>query len=118
MGRPEGHPLLKAVHRRSQYAQTNWRSVAVVSVAVVLFVFYSFAGKSTNYVHAPAEDAGDGGQPGFLMELFMGSLSAAVSKSAAAPIERVKLLMQNQASGCSAALFPRPVSLKLHCPVA
>lgn len=33
---------------------------------------------------------------GFLIDFLMGGVSAAVSKTAAAPIERVKLLIQNQ----------------------
>lgn len=32
----------------------------------------------------------------FLIDFLMGGVSAAVSKTAAAPIERVKLLIQNQ----------------------
>ncbi|OTA34706.1 ADP,ATP carrier protein [Hortaea werneckii EXF-2000] len=36
------------------------------------------------------------GMPGFVVDFLMGGVSAAVSKSAAAPIERVKLLIQNQ----------------------
>lgn len=43
-------------------------------------------------VHAPAEK----GVSGFLVDFLMGGVSAAVSKTAAAPIERVKLLIQNQ----------------------
>ncbi|QHO31362.1 ADP,ATP carrier protein 3 [Arachis hypogaea] len=43
-------------------------------------------------VHAPAEK----GASGFLVDFLMGGVSAAVSKTAAAPIERVKLLIQNQ----------------------
>nr|AGZ15396.1 ADP, ATP carrier-like protein [Phaseolus vulgaris] len=42
--------------------------------------------------HAPAEK----GVTGFLVDFLMGGVSAAVSKTAAAPIERVKLLIQNQ----------------------
>ncbi|RMD40234.1 hypothetical protein DV735_g4894, partial [Chaetothyriales sp. CBS 134920] len=34
--------------------------------------------------------------PGFVVDFLMGGVSAAVSKTAAAPIERVKLLIQNQ----------------------
>jgi len=37
-----------------------------------------------------------GGPMGFLVDFAMGGVSAAVSKTAAAPIERVKLLIQNQ----------------------
>merc|ERR1712230_69513 len=36
------------------------------------------------------------GVPPFVVDFLMGSVSAAVSKTAAAPIERVKLLIQNQ----------------------
>jgi len=36
------------------------------------------------------------GMPSFVVDFLMGGVSAAVSKTAAAPIERVKLLIQNQ----------------------
>ncbi|KKK14642.1 hypothetical protein P175DRAFT_0501157 [Aspergillus ochraceoroseus IBT 24754] len=36
------------------------------------------------------------GMPGFVVDFMMGGVSAAVSKTAAAPIERIKLLIQNQ----------------------
>ena len=35
----------------------------------------------------------------FMIDFLMGGVSAAVSKTAAAPIERVKLLIQNQVRG-------------------
>jgi solute carrier family 25 (adenine nucleotide translocator) protein 4/5/6/31 len=44
------------------------------------------------FVPAPKEK----GISGFLTDFLMGGVSAAVSKTAAAPIERVKLLIQNQ----------------------
>ncbi|KAJ6733999.1 ADPATP CARRIER PROTEIN 1 MITOCHONDRIAL-RELATED [Salix koriyanagi] len=44
------------------------------------------------YVEAPSEK----GAKGFMIDFLMGGVSAAVSKTAAAPIERVKLLIQNQ----------------------
>ncbi len=44
------------------------------------------------FVAAPKEK----GLQGFLVDFLMGGVSAAVSKTAAAPIERVKLLIQNQ----------------------
>ena len=44
------------------------------------------------FVEAPSEK----GVKGFLVDFLMGGVSAAVSKTAAAPIERVKLLIQNQ----------------------
>ncbi|KAJ7523398.1 hypothetical protein O6H91_18G049900 [Diphasiastrum complanatum] len=52
------------------------------------------AGSRANsfYIPAPAENR----KNAFLTDFLMGGVSAAVSKTAAAPIERVKLLMQNQ----------------------
>ncbi|KAJ0094275.1 hypothetical protein Patl1_17220 [Pistacia atlantica] len=47
---------------------------------------------STVFVQAPSEK----GLAGFAIDFLMGGVSAAVSKTAAAPIERVKLLIQNQ----------------------
>jgi solute carrier family 25 (adenine nucleotide translocator) protein 4/5/6/31 len=44
------------------------------------------------FVAAPKEK----GLQGFMVDFLMGGVSAAVSKTAAAPIERVKLLIQNQ----------------------
>lgn len=44
------------------------------------------------FVQAPSEK----GFAGFAIDFMMGGVSAAVSKTAAAPIERVKLLIQNQ----------------------
>lgn len=44
------------------------------------------------FVQAPAEK----GLGAFAIDFLMGGVSAAVSKTAAAPIERVKLLIQNQ----------------------
>jgi solute carrier family 25 (adenine nucleotide translocator) protein 4/5/6/31 len=44
-----------------------------------------------------ADKKGDkGGATSFLIDFMMGGVSAAVSKTAAAPIERIKLLIQNQ----------------------
>ncbi|KAL0362319.1 UNVERIFIED_CONTAM: ADP,ATP carrier protein 3, mitochondrial [Sesamum calycinum] len=45
-------------------------------------------------IQAPAEK--EKGFSGFMVDFLMGGVSAAVSKTAAAPIERVKLLIQNQ----------------------
>jgi len=45
---------------------------------------------------ASQQDKSFMGMPGFVVDFLMGGISAAVSKTAAAPIERVKLLIQNQ----------------------
>lgn len=50
------------------------------------------ANTSPVFVQAPAEK----GFASFAIDFLMGGVSAAVSKTAAAPIERVKLLIQNQ----------------------
>ena len=44
------------------------------------------------YIQAPSEK----GLSGFMVDFLMGGVSAAISKTAAAPLERVKLLIQNQ----------------------
>lgn len=53
---------------------------------------YFHGGSSQITVQAPAEK----GKYAFLVDFMMGGVSGAVSKTAAAPIERVKLLIQNQ----------------------
>ncbi|KAJ9164371.1 hypothetical protein P3X46_023954 [Hevea brasiliensis] len=55
-------------------------------------------------VHAPSEK----GLPSFAVDFVMGGVSAAVSKSAAAPIERVKLLIQNQNEMIKAGRLSEP----------
>lgn len=52
----------------------------------------TYASPTTTFVPAPAEK----GLGGFMTDFLMGGVAAAVSKTAAAPIERVKLLIQNQ----------------------
>ena len=55
-------------------------------------------------VQAPNEK----GVTGFLIDFLMGGVSAAVSKTAAAPIERVKLLIQNQDEMIKAGRLSEP----------
>ncbi|KAE9621491.1 hypothetical protein Lal_00032378 [Lupinus albus] len=54
------------------------------------------------FVAAPAEKSN------FLIDFLMGGVSAAVSKTAAAPIERVKLLIQNQDEMIKAGRLSEP----------
>ena len=56
------------------------------------------------FVQAPAEK----GAAGFMIDFLMGGVSAAVSKTAAAPIERVKLLIQNQDEMIKAGRLSEP----------
>ena len=56
------------------------------------------------FVQAPAEK----GAYGFAVDFLMGGVSAAVSKTAAAPIERVKLLIQNQDEMLKAGRLSEP----------
>ena len=54
-------------------------------------------GEKTEKVKAVLKEGQvDKGPYGFLADFMLGGVSAAVSKTAAAPIERVKLLIQNQ----------------------
>lgn len=55
-------------------------------------------------IPAPAEK----GAAGFAIDFLMGGVSAAVSKTAAAPIERVKLLIQNQDEMIKAGRLSEP----------
>nr|DAD22843.1 TPA_asm: hypothetical protein HUJ06_024306 [Nelumbo nucifera] len=56
------------------------------------------------FVQAPSEK----GFGGFVIDFLMGGVSAAVSKTAAAPIERVKLLIQNQDEMIKAGRLSEP----------
>ena len=56
------------------------------------------------FVQAPTEK----GVYGFMVDFLMGGVSAAVSKTAAAPIERVKLLIQNQDEMIKAGRLSEP----------
>lgn len=56
------------------------------------------------FAHAPSEK----GLASFAIDFFMGGVSAAVSKTAAAPIERVKLLVQNQDEMIKAGRLSEP----------
>ena len=56
------------------------------------------------FANAPAEKGGKN----FMIDFLMGGVSAAVSKTAAAPIERVKLLIQNQDEMIKAGRLSEP----------
>ncbi|KAJ6865852.1 ADP,ATP carrier protein 3 [Populus alba x Populus x berolinensis] len=56
------------------------------------------------FAEAPSEK----GAKGFMIDFLMGGVSAAVSKTAAAPIERVKLLIQNQDEMIKAGRLSEP----------
>ncbi|KAG5226312.1 ADP/ATP CARRIER family protein [Salix suchowensis] len=56
------------------------------------------------FVEAPSEK----GAKGFMIDFLMGGVSAAISKTAAAPIERVKLLIQNQDEMIKAGRLSEP----------
>ncbi|KAI5294800.1 hypothetical protein KEM52_003158 [Ascosphaera acerosa] len=55
------------------------------------------------------------GMPGFVVDFLMGGVSAAVSKTAAAPIERIKLLIQNQDEMIKAGRLDRKYSGIVDC---
>ncbi|KAF7798490.1 hypothetical protein EIP86_009711 [Pleurotus ostreatoroseus] len=51
----------------------------------------------------------------FMIDFMMGGTAAAISKTAAAPIERVKLLIQNQGAMLSAGRLDRPYTGIVDC---
>lgn len=63
------------------------------------------------FVQAPSEK----GFSSFAVDFLMGGVSAAVSKTAAAPIERVKLLIQNQDEMIKAGRLSKPYSGITEC---
>lgn len=63
------------------------------------------------FVQAPSEK----GFVGFAIDFMMGGVSAAVSKTAAAPIERVKLLIQNQDEMIKAGRLSEPYKGIMDC---
>ncbi|KAK7271584.1 hypothetical protein RJT34_27611 [Clitoria ternatea] len=84
------HP---AVYQRSSFQ--NYSNVALqypvmTSCKTTMDLSAAMVSTSPVFVAAPAEKGN------FIVDFLMGGVSAAVSKTAAAPIERVKLLIQNQ----------------------
>ncbi|KVH97086.1 Adenine nucleotide translocator 1 [Cynara cardunculus var. scolymus] len=65
---------------------------------------YPMKPSSSICIQAPSEK----GFAGFAIDFLMGGVSAAVSKTAAAPIERVKLLIQNQDEMIKAGRLSEP----------
>ncbi|KAF7107961.1 hypothetical protein CFC21_108531 [Triticum aestivum] len=64
-------------------------------------------------IRAPAPE--EKGFSGFMIDFLMGGVSAAVSKTAAAPIERVKLLIQNQDEMIKSGRLSHPYKSIGHC---
>ncbi|CAN0864638.1 ADP,ATP carrier protein 1, mitochondrial [Linum grandiflorum] len=73
-------------------AMSQRRAYGNYSNAAFQYSGASSVAASPVFVQAPSEK----GLAGFAIDFLMGGVSAAVSKTAAAPIERVKLLIQNQ----------------------
>lgn len=78
--------------QRGQFAYGNYTNAGFQYPQTCVSRELVAANASPIFVQAPAEK----GLAGFAIDFLMGGVSAAVSKTAAAPIERVKLLIQNQ----------------------
>ncbi|XP_065866658.1 ADP,ATP carrier protein, mitochondrial-like [Euphorbia lathyris] len=93
-----------ALHQR-QFASRNYSNVGL-SKACQFSPDLSVVASATSpvFIQAPAEK----GFTGFAIDFLMGGVSAAVSKTAAAPIERVKLLIQNQDEMIKAGRLSHP----------
>ncbi|KAG2661107.1 hypothetical protein PVAP13_1KG483400 [Panicum virgatum] len=85
---------------RNYMTQTLWGPSMSVSGGINVPVVSS----SPLFANAPAEKGGKN----FMVDFLMGGVSAAVSKTAAAPIERVKLLIQNQDEMIKAGRLSEP----------
>ncbi|CAO2047719.1 unnamed protein product [Urochloa humidicola] len=85
---------------RNYMTQTLWGPSMSVSGGINVPVVSS----SPLFANAPAEKGGKN----FMIDFLMGGVSAAVSKTAAAPIERVKLLIQNQDEMIKAGRLSEP----------
>ncbi|KAG6438459.1 hypothetical protein SASPL_103402 [Salvia splendens] len=78
---------------QSQYKYGNYTNAALTYPSQMNYdLSVVKSAVSPVFAQAPAEK----GFAGFAIDFLMGGVSAAVSKTAAAPIERVKLLIQNQ----------------------
>ena len=74
----------------TNYSNAAFQYPAVQSCVATTDLSRVSSTASPIFVAAPAEKGN------FMLDFLMGGVSAAVSKTAAAPIERVKLLIQNQ----------------------
>uniref|UniRef100_A0A7N0RIC7 ADP/ATP translocase n=1 Tax=Kalanchoe fedtschenkoi TaxID=63787 RepID=A0A7N0RIC7_KALFE len=83
-----------------QYAYGNYSNAGLQYAGLLGASTYT----SPIFVQAPSEK----GFVGFVTDFLMGGVSAAVSKTAAAPIERVKLLIQNQDEMLKAGRLSEP----------
>jgi len=81
------HP---AMYQRPSFGNYSNAAFVMPSCKTTMDLSAAAATTSPVFVAAPAEKGH------FLIDFLMGGVSAAVSKTAAAPIERVKLLIQNQ----------------------
>ncbi|KAL2510848.1 hypothetical protein Adt_16448 [Abeliophyllum distichum] len=94
------------IHQR-QFAYGNYSNAGLqhpMSCRAAQDLSLISANASPVFVQAPAEK----GFAGFVIDFLMGGVSAAVSKTAAAPIERVKLLIQNQDEMIKAGRLSEP----------
>lgn len=89
-------------HRHSAYG--NYYNAGLKSCQASQDLSLITANASPVFVQAPAEK----GFSSFAIDFLMGGVSAAVSKTAAAPIERVKLLIQNQDEMIKAGRLSEP----------
>lgn len=81
-----------ATSQRGQFAYGNYNNAGFQYPQTCVSRDLFAANASPIFVQAPDEK----GLVGFAIDFLMGGVSAVVSKTAVAPIERVKLLIQNQ----------------------
>lgn len=84
------HPAMYQKYSYGNYSNAALQSPMASTCRATVDLSAVATTASPLFVAAPAEKSH------FLIDFLMGGVSAAVSKTAAAPIERVKLLIQNQ----------------------
>ncbi|KAG8059616.1 hypothetical protein GUJ93_ZPchr0002g23947 [Zizania palustris] len=104
-------PSVSSYERRfttgSYMTQSLWNPTMSVNGGINVPMMSS----SPIFANAPAEKGGKN----FMVDFLMGGVSAAVSKTAAAPIERVKLLIQNQDEMIKAGRLSEPYKGIIDC---
>ena len=96
------HGYTSSFQRRATYG--NYSNAAFQYPLAATSRIVATTTTSPVFVQAPSEK----GFSSFAIDFLMGGVSAAVSKTAAAPIERVKLLIQNQDEMLKAGRLSEP----------
>lgn len=93
---------------KSSLHQRQFKFANYTNPAIQYPMFQPFHQSKQNMSPVFVQAASEKGFASFAIDFLMGGVSAAVSKTAAAPIERVKLLIQNQDEMIKAGRLSEP----------